>query len=94
MTYLQNLASQIKGLNLAAVAGPHDRPDADLDVNADGKAALAAGATGTPTVFVTGPGTSQPLMDQEAVPSLAGHVAGPAGHLIVAAHGVAASSDA
>jgi protein-disulfide isomerase len=71
MTYLQNIAAQIKGLNLVQWQAHMTDSTLISDVSADGNAVQAAGASGTPTVIVTGPGTNQPLTAQEAVPSLA-----------------------
>jgi protein-disulfide isomerase len=69
MTYLQNIAKQLKGLNLIQWQAHMTDSTLISDVNGDYNAARAAGATGTPTVIVTGPGTNQPLTAQEAVPS-------------------------
>ncbi len=68
-SYLQDLAGQIKGLNLAKWQAHMTDPTLIKQVTADGNAALAAGAQGTPAVYITGPkGT---VMDPEVVPSLA-----------------------
>jgi protein-disulfide isomerase len=67
--YLQNIAANVKGLNLANWQGHMTDQKLINQVKADGNAALASGATGTPTVFITGPkGT---VKDPEVVPSLA-----------------------
>ncbi|HEY2570081.1 MAG TPA: thioredoxin domain-containing protein, partial [Solirubrobacteraceae bacterium] len=54
-TYLQNLAKQVKGLNLAQWQGHMTDQTLVNAVNADGQAAQAAGATGTPAIYVKGP---------------------------------------
>jgi protein-disulfide isomerase len=67
--YLQNLAQQIRGLNLATWQANLVNNTLINDVKADGNAALAAGATGTPAVYVHGPkGT---VMDPNVVPTFA-----------------------
>jgi protein-disulfide isomerase len=53
--YLQDRAAQIKGLNLAQWQAHLTDPTLINQVHADGQAGLAAGVTGTPAIFVTGP---------------------------------------
>ena len=67
--YLQGLAAKVPGLNLAQWQANLVNNKLKAAVNADGQAALAAGATGTPTIIVQGPkGT---VKDPNAVPTLA-----------------------
>ncbi len=68
-SYLQNLASQIPGLNLIDwQAGLTNQTLIDA-VSADNQAAHAAGATGTPAIIVSGPGGSV-FYDKNADPNL------------------------
>lgn len=67
--YLQSLASQIKGLDLAKWQSDTASQTLANAVNADGTAAQAAGATGTPTVIVTGPNGT--FKDPNPIPTLA-----------------------
>ena len=53
--YLQDLAAQIKGLNLAQWQAHMTDKTLIHDVSADETAALAARATGTPAIYITGP---------------------------------------
>jgi protein-disulfide isomerase len=55
MNYLQDRASQIKGLNLTQWQAHMTDPALINKVHADLQAAQAAGATGTPAIYVTGP---------------------------------------
>lgn len=60
MAYLQHIAQQIKGLDVRAWQAHMTDPVLSREVAADGRAALASGATGTPAIFVSGPkGTLQ-----------------------------------
>ena len=52
---MQDLAQQVKGLNLANWQSHMTDPALISAVHADGRAAQAAGATGTPAIYVTGP---------------------------------------
>jgi protein-disulfide isomerase len=55
MNYLQGLAQQVKGLNLANWQAHMTDPALINQVHADEQAAHAAGATGTPAIYVKGP---------------------------------------
>ena len=68
--YLQDIATQVPGLN--PIKWQSHLADVALvnDVTTDGQAALASGAQGTPAVTVAGPkGTA---LDQESIPTVAG----------------------
>lgn len=67
--YLQSRAQQIKGLNLAQWQANMTNTTLINQVKADEYAALHSGATGTPALFVSGPGGQ--VMDTEVVPTLA-----------------------
>jgi protein-disulfide isomerase len=67
--YLQSRAQQIKGLNLAQWQANMTSKTLINAVKADENAALHSGATGTPAVFVDGPGGH--VLDSEVVPTLA-----------------------
>jgi len=68
--YIQNLAAQVPSLNLTEWQAGVTSPAVIKAVNADTSAANAAGVTGTPAVFVTGP-KAGPIQAPGAVPSLA-----------------------
>jgi protein-disulfide isomerase len=70
--YLKGLAEQVPGLNLAKWQA--DLTDTSLinDVSGDTAAASAAGVTGTPTLFVSGPkGTVAGNSNSNPIPTLA-----------------------
>ena len=70
--YMQGLAQEIPGLNLTKWQADRNSASLANAVTADSQAAAAAGATGTPTIFVTGPKGTQQFNDpNSAVPSLA-----------------------
>ena len=69
--YMQGLAQQIPGLNLTKWQADRNNPTLANAVSADAQAAHAAGAGGTPTIFVSGrKGTVLFNDPSTAVPSL------------------------
>lgn len=70
--YLKGLAAQVPGLNLAKWQADLNNKALISDVSGDAAAATQAGATGTPTLFVTGPkGTVAGNSNSNPIPSLA-----------------------
>jgi len=69
-TYMQNLASQLKGLNLVKWQTNLTNPTLTHQVNVDGTTGTAAGVTGTPGVYVSGPG-GRGLIQTLSYPTLA-----------------------
>src|SRR5665213_2105407 len=67
--YLQGVAAKIKGLDLAKWQANTTNQALAKAVAADGTAARAAGATGTPTLVVTGPNGT--FRDPNVIPTLA-----------------------
>ena len=53
-SFLQKIAAEIPEINLIGWQAGLTNPTLEADVTADGKAALAAGATGTPAIYVSG----------------------------------------
>jgi protein-disulfide isomerase len=70
--YLKGLAEQVPGLNLAKWQSDLSSKALANDVTGDNAAATAAGATGTPTLFVSGPkGTVAGNTNSSPIPTLA-----------------------
>jgi protein-disulfide isomerase len=71
-TYMQNLASQLKGSGLNLVKWQTNLTNSTLvhQVNVDGTSGTSAGVTGTPGVYVSGPGGSG-LIQTNSYPTLA-----------------------
>ena len=68
-TFLQHIASEITGLNLIKWQANLTNPTLVADVTADGKAAAAAGAKGTPYIIISG--SKGQVVSPVAVPTLA-----------------------
>jgi protein-disulfide isomerase len=70
--YLKGLATQVPGLNIAKWQSDLSNATLISDVSGDSAAATQAGATGTPTLFITGPkGTVAGNSNSNPIPTLA-----------------------
>jgi protein-disulfide isomerase len=59
--YLQKLAGQVSGLNVAKWKSDRSQPALSNEVSSDAQAATAAGASATPTLVIKGPGGTKTL---------------------------------
>jgi protein-disulfide isomerase len=69
-TYMQGLASQLKGLNLVKWQANLTNATLTHEVTVDGTTGTAAGVNGTPGVYVSGPG-GRGLIQTNSYPTLA-----------------------